>query len=268
MDVTTGGLDLGKVVFQVHGIAADGTVVFNRSIRRRQLLKFFERTPCCLVGIEACGSAHQAYAINVSVCSVVRYSCEDRLPKGANMNDFSLSTARLKIRSWRKSDRQPYAKINADPRVRQFLGDTLTRSQSDAQLREFDARERQHGFTFWAVEIPDLRPCIGFIGLERTDYHAHFTPAVEIGWRLDPAYWGQGYATEGASALLKYAFEELGLEEIVAVTVPQNIKSQSVMKRLGMTYAPDDDFDHPDEDPGHPLQRSVLYRIRHQQLPS
>lgn len=184
------------------------------------------------------------------------------------MNNFSLSTARLKIRSWRDTDHQRYAEINADPRVREFLGATLTRPQSDAQISAFDAHERKHGFTFWAVELPTLEPCIGFIGLEITDYSAHFTPAIEIGWRLDPTYWGQGYASEGASAVLKYAFEKLGLEEIVAVTVPQNVKSQSVMNRLGMTYSPDDDFDHPDEEPGHPLQRSVLYRIRHKQLVS
>lgn len=58
MDVTTIGLDLGKDVFQAHGTAADGTVIFNRTIRRKQLLKLFEKLPRCLIGIEACGSAH------------------------------------------------------------------------------------------------------------------------------------------------------------------------------------------------------------------
>ncbi|WP_316858343.1 GNAT family N-acetyltransferase [uncultured Cohaesibacter sp.] len=182
------------------------------------------------------------------------------------MSNFTLSTARLKIRSWRQSDSEPYASINADPRVREFLGDPLTRLQSDAQIREFDRHERRHGFTFWAMEIPNVKPCIGFVGLQRTDYESHFTPAIEIGWRLDPSCWGHGYATEGASAVLRHAFEKLGLEEVVAVTVPQNVKSQSVMKRLGMTYSPEDDFDHPEEETGHPLQRSVLYRIRRDQF--
>ena len=148
------------------------------------------------------------------------------------------------------------------------MGDTLTRSQSDAQIRDFDTHERQHGFTFWAIELPNFKPCIGFVGLQRTDYHSHFTPAIEIGWRLDRSFWGHGYATEAASAVLDHAFDKLELEEVVAVTVPQNVKSQSVMKRLGMTYTSEDDFDHPDEQEGHPLQRSVLYRIRRNQFVS
>ncbi|WP_394708614.1 GNAT family N-acetyltransferase [uncultured Cohaesibacter sp.] len=109
----------------------------------------------------------------------------------------------------RASDRQPYACINADPLVREFLGDTLTRLQSDAQIRDFDAHERQHGFTFWAIELPNFKPCIGFVGLQRTDYHSHFTPAIEIGWRLDQSFWGHGYATEAASACFPHLNESL-----------------------------------------------------------
>jgi RimJ/RimL family protein N-acetyltransferase len=180
-------------------------------------------------------------------------------------SNFALLTERLLIRSWQDADREPYAALNADPRVRQYLGDTLSRSQSDAQIDHFQTHECTHGFAFWAVEVPNVAPCIGFIGLEKTEYAAHFTPAVEIGWRLDPAYWGRGYAVEGAEAALKYAFSNFDIEEIVAVTVPHNIKSRSVMTKIGMSYSPADDFDHPDEAPLHPLQRSVLYRINRSQ---
>ena len=177
-------------------------------------------------------------------------------------SNFSLPTKRLIIRSWRNTDRDPYASINADPEVREFLGKTMTRTQSDAQISVFEKHERAHGYTFWAVELPNVAVCIGFVGLQNTDYSAHYTPAIELGWRLGLNYWGQGYATEAADAVLKFGFERLGLDEIVAVTVPDNVRSQSVMTKLGMTYSPSDDFDHPDEAPSHPLQRSVLYRMR------
>ena len=102
---------------------------------------------------------------------------------------------------------------------------------------------------------------IGVVGLESVSYEAHFTPAVEVAWRLARAYWGRGYATEAARAALDYGFEQLGLTEIVALTVPANQRSRRVMERLGMTRSPEDDFDHPRVPEG-PLKRHVLYRLR------
>jgi RimJ/RimL family protein N-acetyltransferase len=120
---------------------------------------------------------------------------------------------------------------------------------------------QKHGFGQWVVEIPGAADVIGVVGLSTVSYTAHFTPAVEVAWRLARGYWGRGYATEAAHAALDYGFDKLGLAEIVAVTVPANFRSRRVMERLGMSRAPEDDFDHPNVPEG-PLKRHVLYRLR------
>ena len=121
--------------------------------------------------------------------------------------------------------------------------------------RHFDAE----GFGFWAIEHDGQ--FLGFTGLSRLRFEAHFTPAVEIGWRLARSAWGHGYAIEAARAAERFAFDVLQLEEIVSFTTVANERSRAVMRRLGMTHDPADDFDHPNL-PGHPLQRHVLYRLR------
>jgi ribosomal-protein-alanine N-acetyltransferase len=173
-----------------------------------------------------------------------------------------LETARLLLRPWRESDREPFARMNADRRVRRYFPSTLTRRESDASVDLFETHLAEHGFTFFAAELRQTSEFIGFIGLARPTWRAHFTPCVEIGWRLDPAHWNQGLATEGARECLKFGFDNIGLEEIVALTVPANLPSRRVMEKLGMTYDPSDDFDHPRIAEEHPLRRHVLYRLR------
>ena len=102
---------------------------------------------------------------------------------------------------------------------------------------------------------------IGFLGLIPPSFEAHFTPAIEIGWRLASLHWNKGYATEGARAVLDYAFKQLKLDEIVSFTVPHNLASRRVMEKIGMHHNPNDDFDHPKLDQNSPLKRHVLYRI-------
>jgi RimJ/RimL family protein N-acetyltransferase len=87
-----------------------------------------------------------------------------------------------------------------------------------------------------------------------------FTPCVEIGWRIAVSHWNQGFATEGARECIRYAFDELALAEVVAFTVPANLRSRRVMQKLGMSHNPADDFDHPRLPEDHPLRRHVLYR--------
>jgi len=125
-----------------------------------------------------------------------------------------------------------------------------------------ETRFEEHGFGLWAVELADGKPFIGFVGLAVPAFEAHFTPAVEVGWRLAAEHWSRGYATEAARAALDYGFTTAGLDEIVSFTVPANSRSRAVMERLGMTHDPADDFDHPRIEPGHPLRRHVLYRKR------
>jgi len=170
-------------------------------------------------------------------------------------------TDRLELRRWRDSDRAPFAAINADPRVAEFLPSPLTRQESDALIARIEADFDRNGFGLWALEIRGVATLAGFVGLSRPRFTAHFTPCVEIGWRLASAHWGHGYATEAARAALDYGFDAAGLEEIVSFTVPSNIRSRRVMEKIGMTRDPDGDFDHPSLLNGHPLQRHVLYRI-------
>ncbi len=172
-----------------------------------------------------------------------------------------LRTERLLLRAWRPADLAPFAALNADPRVVEYLPAALTPAESDALVDRIEARFAAHGFGLWAVEVRGVADFIGFIGLNVPSFQAHFTPCVEIGWRLAAAYWGCGYATESARAVLEFGFHRVGLEEIVSFTAPANVRSRRVMERLGMRRNAADDFDHPGLPENHPLRRHVLYRM-------
>jgi RimJ/RimL family protein N-acetyltransferase len=170
-----------------------------------------------------------------------------------------LHTDRLILRRWRDSDLEPWAAMNADPEVREHLGDLLTREQSDASVARFQADFDQRAYGWWAVEVRATGEFIGFAGLDPVDDGMPFS-GVEIGWRLARSAWGQGYATEAAQAVLAYGFDTLELPEILAVTTSTNLRSQAVMRRIGMTRDPADDFDDPAAPEG-PLRPNVLFRI-------
>jgi RimJ/RimL family protein N-acetyltransferase len=171
----------------------------------------------------------------------------------------SLRTARLLLRPWRDADVAAFVELSADPAVMEFFWPNP--GTREAWVERVRLHWEERGFGEWVVEIPGEAAFIGVIGLSTVGYEAHFTPAVEVAWRLARAYWGRGYATEAAQAALDYGFDVLGLAEIVAVTVPANLRSRRVMERLGMSRTPEDDFDHPNI-PGGPLKRHVLYRRR------
>jgi RimJ/RimL family protein N-acetyltransferase len=170
-------------------------------------------------------------------------------------------TERLLLRAWRAADRKPFARMNADPRVMEFFPAPLSRAESDALADRIEAHFAKHGFGLFAAELAASGAFIGFIGLSVPTFEAHFTPCVEIGWRLAAEYWGRGLATEGARESARYAFGELGLDSLVSMTVSANLPSRRVMEKLGMTHDPADDFDHPNLPAGHPLRRHVLYRL-------
>ncbi|MFV0131745.1 GNAT family N-acetyltransferase [Streptomyces sp. HMX87] len=172
---------------------------------------------------------------------------------------IELRTDRLVLRRWRNSDLGPWATMNADPEVREHLGDLLTREQSDASAAQFQAEFDQRGYGWWAVEVQATGEFIGFAGLDQVDDGMPFT-GVEIGWRLARSAWGQGYATEAALTVLAHGFDTLKFPEILAVTTVANVRSQAVMRRIGMTRNPADDFDDPTAPEG-PLRPNVLYRI-------
>ena len=180
-----------------------------------------------------------------------------------------LRTERLLLRAFRDEDLAPFAAINADPRVMEQMPGLLSREESDAMVGRIRAHVARTGFGLWAVEVVghgeeqgrEPGRFIGFAGLATVPFEAHFTPAVESGWRLGLDDRRLGYATEAARAALGFAFERLALREVVSFTTTTNVRSRRVMEKLGLTHDERDDFDHPRLPEGHPLRRHVLYRI-------
>jgi RimJ/RimL family protein N-acetyltransferase len=177
------------------------------------------------------------------------------------VNDLSLQTDRLILRSWREADLLPFAALNADHRVMEFFPSVLTLDESDFLGAKISQRIRENGFGLWAVEVRGGAPFVGFVGLSRPRFEAAFTPCVEVGWRLAYEHWGHGFATEAAIAALDDAFHRLDIAEILSFTSRQNQRSQRVMEKLGMSHDPSDDFDHPEIPDGHPLRPHVLFRL-------
>lgn len=174
----------------------------------------------------------------------------------------AVRTGRLLLRRWRDADRQPFAELNADPVVMEHMQGTMSRDRSDAFIDRIEAHWADQGWGLWAVEVPGVAPFIGYVGLWPADYVTG-EPMVEVGWRLARAHWGHGYVTEAAREALRFGFDEVGLEEIVSFTVPQNERSWRVMERIGLVREPARDFDHPLVDAvAYPhLVRHVFYRL-------
>lgn len=151
---------------------------------------------------------------------------------------MDLNTSRLILRPWRDADLSEFARLNDDPAVMEFLPRRLSRDESDAMAARIRTGMEKRGWGFWAVEVKAGAdagaPFIGFVGLSIPGFEAHFTPCVEIGWRLAKEHWGFGYASEAAGASLRFAFEKLTFQQIVAFTVPLNKRSIRVMERIGM----------------------------------
>jgi 3-dehydroquinate dehydratase/shikimate dehydrogenase len=175
-----------------------------------------------------------------------------------------ITTERLILRPWKDEDLIPYAVMNADPRVREFFPSILTGEQSDAEVRHFRATYDRDGFCMFAAELKATGQFAGFVGLQTMNFVAPFVaqPAVEIGWRLSRVHWGKGLATEGARGVIQYAFGTLKLRQLVAITVPANLRSRRVMEKIGMKHHPELDFDHPRIAEGHPLRAHVLYALK------
>lgn len=167
---------------------------------------------------------------------------------------------RVILRAWEPRDAEPFGALNADPVAMEHFPATLSRAESDALIARAQAALETRGWGWWCLEIDG--GCAGFVGLSVPSFEAHFTPCVEIGWRMARRFWGRGYATEAARLARGFAFDELALPEIVSFTTVNNRRSQRVMERLDMTRNPAEDFDHPRLPAGHPQQRHVLYRLQ------
>jgi RimJ/RimL family protein N-acetyltransferase len=175
-----------------------------------------------------------------------------------------LETERLILRRWRLEDIDAAAATLAHPQVAYWLAGAPTRAEVAARMAAWEAQFDLDGVSRFAVERQADGALVGGVGLHRMDDAYDATPvagAVEIGWHLDPAAWGQGYAVEAAAAVVRYGFDNVGLDEIVAFTATTNQKSRAVMQRLGFAHQPWRDFDHPTLAPDHPLLAHVVYAI-------
>lgn len=172
-----------------------------------------------------------------------------------------LETERLILRAWKEDDREPFARMNADPIVMEYMPRILPPKDSNKLIERFEAHIEKHGYGMWALEHKETKAFIGTVGLHNVELDVPFTPAVEIAWRLDYGFWGQGYATEAARQVLDYASNDLKLKEVVAFSVHDNSSAIRIMEKLGMKRDEKGDFDYPSLRKGHPLGRFFLYRL-------
>ncbi|MBS1521534.1 MAG: GNAT family N-acetyltransferase [Bacteroidetes bacterium] len=170
-----------------------------------------------------------------------------------------IETPRLVIRQWEEKDYESYINLNADPDVMEYFPSVKTPGETLAQVKRITEYIDQHGYGFWAVERKDNHQFIGFTGICEPGFQTHFTPCIEIGWRLSKENWGQGFATEAALASLDFGFEKLKLKKIYSFTSIHNHRSENVMQRIGMDKA--GEFDHPLIADGHWLKKHVVYKI-------
>lgn len=168
-------------------------------------------------------------------------------------------TQRLIFRDWKEQDLKEFRIMNKDIRVMKYFPNTLTEQETDAFYHRIQDEFKNYGYGLYAVETKHNSEFIGFLGFHRATFKATFTPCVEIGWRLKFEAWGNGYATEGAKACLKYGFESLNFQEIYSFTAKTNFQSENVMKKIGMSKITE--FKHPNVDENSPLWEHVLYYI-------
>jgi RimJ/RimL family protein N-acetyltransferase len=171
-----------------------------------------------------------------------------------------IETERLILREWKDDDKKPFARMNSDPIIMEYFPRRLDETDSNRLVGRFRQHFEKHGFGPYAVENRKDGEFMGFVGLHAVDFEAHFTPATEIAWRLDYGYWGQGYATEAAQAVLKHAHTELNIPEVVAFAVHDNMRALHIMEKIGMQRDMKGDFDYPHLRKDHPLGKFVLYR--------
>lgn len=168
-----------------------------------------------------------------------------------------IQTPRLILRQWQDSDTAPFIQMCADDEVMRYFPKKLDAAEATAFLERIRNAIDTRGWGLLAVELKATGEFIGFIGLHVHPPELKIADAPEIGWRLLPQYWNQGYATEGAKAVLKYAFRTLRLEKVISFTACINTPSERVMQNIGLEKV--GEFDHPRVPTRHPLQTHVLY---------
>lgn len=173
------------------------------------------------------------------------------------MSMIYFETQRLIFRDWEEQDLDEFRLMNKDIRVMEYFPNRLTDEESDTFYHRIQDEFKNFRYGLYAVEAKLNSEFIGFIGFHRATFDAAFTPCVEIGWRLKYDAWGNGYAAEGAKACLKYGFESLGFDKVYSFTAKINLRSESVMKKVGMKKIME--FRHPNISESSSLCEHVLY---------
>ncbi len=143
-----------------------------------------------------------------------------------------IDTGRLHLRRFRENDRDTVARWNMDPLFARHLGSAHTREQSDAAFDRWQRHWEEHGFGLLAIEWRETSELIGRVGPQ---FHRAWPGDPEVGWAVDPRWWGRGIATEGGAAAVEWAFGGLEFERVVSITVEGNLPSRRVMEKLGFT---------------------------------
>ena len=172
---------------------------------------------------------------------------------------YLFKSERLGFRNWLESDIEIMSKINSDEKVMEFFPGIVSKDQTIEFIDKMQGQFKEKGFCYFAVEKLENNNFIGFIGLSEKSFKAEFTPCIDIGWRLNSKEWNKGYATEGAKRCLQYANEVLKLEKIVSIAPKINLKSELVMKKIGMEKVLE--FEHPLLINDERLRDCVLYQI-------
>ena len=181
------------------------------------------------------------------------------------MSQIIITSRRLKLRNWKDEDTEPFIKMNMDTDVMRFFPAPQTREETLAQILRIKQHFDDHGYGLYAVERKDNGLFIGFTGFAHPRFESHFTPCIEIGWRLSKENWRQGFATEAAKACLDHGFKRLGFDEILSFTATTNIPSIGVMEKVGLTRV--EVFEHPLLPNGHKLKPHVLYKVVKKNIP-
>ncbi len=179
---------------------------------------------------------------------------------------YLFESGRLAFRNWSQDDLKVFAQMNADDSVMEHFPTRLSEEETKAYMVRLHDHYKIWGYTYYAVDLKESDEFIGFIGLAYKEYHATFTPCVDIGWRLKSRAWGKGYATEGAKRCLEHGFQDLGLDRIIATCTVNNLKSEAVMKKIGMTMK--GHFDHPSLKDYPEMQNCIWYEILKEEFSS
>lgn len=173
--------------------------------------------------------------------------------------EYLFTSERLGFRNWIDSDIDKMTAVSADPEVMEFFPSVKTKAMTEDFIKNMKSAFEKKGYCYYPVEILDTKEFIGFIGLIDQTYNSPFTPNVDVGYRLGKAFWGKGYATEGAKRCIEYGFNDLGLEKIIAIASESNIKSTHVMKKVGMNLS--GSFKHPKLEGFPHLEMCFCYEI-------